>query len=83
MIFKEKIFSEFKYVVSTPILDIRYKQWESQNNNMFYSLKKNINYALRHHFANSKISKYNINKFFTNFLIKFITKNLLFYNVDK
>ena len=83
MIFQEVTFSKSKFPASIPVLDIRYKHPESQNNNLFYLFNDQIDYVLTHYFEYSKTIKRNVDKFFTNSLIKPITKNLLYHNTDK
>lgn len=77
------IFNRSKFFVIISILNTRYKYYKSLNNNLFYFFNGQIDYTLIYYFADLKTNKYNINKFFTNFLIKFIIKNLLHYNTKK
>ena len=81
--FKEVMFSESKLLAGTLVLDTRYKHPESQNNNLFYLFNSQLDYPLAHYFVHSKTTKYNIDKFRTNSLMKLITKNLSYYNIDK
>ena len=81
--FREMTFSESKFLAGIPVLDTRYKHPESQNNNPFYLFNGQLDYALAHYFADSKTTKSNVDKFFTNPLMKPITKNLLYCNADE
>lgn len=76
-------FIESKFLASILVLDTRYKYFRSQNNNSFYLFNNQVVYTLVHYFANSETTKNNIDKFLTNFLIKLITKHLLYYNGNK
>ena len=81
--FKEVTFSKSKFPAGTPVLDTRYKHLENQNNNLFYPFNNQVDYALAHYLTDSKTTKRNIDKFFTNPLIKPITKNLSYCNANK
>lgn len=82
--FKEIIFTESKFPTSTPVLDAKYKYSESyKNNNLYYSINNQVDYVLTHYSTNSKTTKCNINKFFTNFFIRPIIKNVSYCNADK
>lgn len=76
-------FSKSKFLTGISILNTRYKHLKSQNNNLFYFFYDQVDYALVHYFVDSETTKCNINKFFTNSLIRPITKNLLYCNTDK
>lgn len=81
--FKKITFRESKFLAGTSVLDTRFKHLKSQNNNPFDLFNNQDNYALAYYFTNSETIKRNVNKFFTNFLIKFITKNLLYHIANK
>lgn len=76
-------FNKSEFLASTHILNTKFNHFWSQNNNLFCFFNNQINYALGHYFVNLKTTKCNINKFFTNFLIKFIINNLLYFNTNK
>ena len=76
-------FSESELPAGIPISDTRYEYLRSQNNNPFYLFNDQIDYALAHYFADSETTKRNADKFFTNPLMKPITKNLLYCNLDE
>ena len=76
-------FNESKFLADIPILAIKYKHFGSQNNNLFYLFNGQLDYALAHYFANSKITKCNVDKFLTNLLMKPITKDLSDCNADE
>ena len=82
-IFKELTFSEFKFLIDTPILDTRYKHFGSQNNYLYYSFIDKFDYALADYFAKLKITKCNIDKFLSNPLIKPIIKKFSYCNANK
>ena len=77
------MFSESKFLTSTSVLDTRYKHFGNQNNNLFYSFKGQLDYALAHYVADWETTKCNDDKFLTNLLMKPITKNLLYCNANK
>ena len=81
--FREMMFSKSEFLAGIPVLDTRYEHSGSQNNNPFYPFNGQLDYALAYYFADSETTKRNIDKFFTNLLMKPITKNLLYCNVDK
>lgn len=81
--FKEVIFSKSQFSAGTLILNTRYKHPGNQNNNLFYPFNDQVNYALAHYFPDSKTTKQNVYKFFTNLLIKSITKNLLYLIIEE
>lgn len=54
-----------------------------QNKNRFHSFNDQFDYALGHYFAKSEIIKCYIDKFFSNLLMKLITKKLSYHNTDK
>ena len=81
--FREVTFSESEFLADTPVLDTRYEHLESQNNNPFYLFNGQLDYVLAHYFADLETTKRNIDKFFTNLLMKPITKNLSYCNTDE
>lgn len=83
MTFREITFSESKFLAGIPVLNTKYKHIKSQNNNPFYSFNNKFDNALAHYFAKFETTKRNINRFFTNLLIKPIIKKLLYCNIDK
>ena len=76
-------FSKSEFPTGTPVSDTRYKHLRSQNNNPFYPFNAQLDYELAHYFADSETTKCNIDRFFTNPLIKPIIKNLLYCNANK
>ena len=81
--FREITFNKSEFSAGTLVLDTRYKHPRSQNNNLFYLFNGQLDYALAYYFVDLEITKHNIDKFFTNPLIKPITKDLLYCNVDE
>lgn len=76
-------FGKFKFLASTLILNTRYKYPKNQINNLFYLFNDQFDYALAYYFVELETTKGNVNRFFFNSLMKFITKKLLYYNVNK
>lgn len=72
-----------KFLAGILVLDTRYKQLKSQNNNLFYSLNGQVNYALAYYFADSETIKLNVVKFLIHLLIKPMIKNHLYQNTNK
>lgn len=64
-------------------MNTRYKNLKSQNGNLFYFFNNQLDYALDYYFADSETIKRNVDKFFTNLLMKLIIKNLLYQNVNE
>lgn len=83
LIFTEVTFNKSEFLASTPILDTRYKYSRRKNNNSFYSFNGQLDYVLDHYFTDLETTKCNVDKFFTNSLIKPIIKNLLYYNISE
>ena len=82
-IFREVKFSESEFLTGILVFDTRYEHPGCQNNNSFYSFNGQLDYALAHNFADWKTTKRNFDKFHTNPLMKPITKNLSYCNVDE
>ena len=83
LIFRKVTFSESEFPAGTLVLDIRYEYPESQNNNPFYLFNGQLDYALAHYFANSETTKCNVDKFFTNLLMKPISKKFSYCNANE
>lgn len=81
--FKKVTFSESKFLVRTLVSNTWYKYFGTQNKNLFYLLNDQLDYALTHYFAELETTKYNIDKFLSNLLIKLITKKLSYCNLDE
>lgn len=81
--FRKMIFSEAKFLINIQVLDTRYKQLRSQYNNLFYPFNTQLDYILTYYFAKLETTICNIDKFFTNPLIKLIIKKFSYYNTDK
>ncbi len=81
--FRKVTFSESDFPVDTSVLDTRYERLGSQNNNWFYLFNDQLDYALANNFAKSKTTKYNIDKFLSNLLIKPIIKKLSYWNANE
>ncbi len=81
--FKEVTFGKSKFLVGTPVLDIRYEDPRSQNNNPFYPFNDQLDYTLANYFAKSETTKHNVDKFLSNPLMKLITKKFSYRNADK
>lgn len=77
------MFSESEFLAGIPVLDTRYKYPRIQNNNLFFLFNDHLDYVLAYYFADSEITKCNIDKFFTNLLKKPIIKKLSYYNIDE
>lgn len=76
-------YSKSEFLANTLILNTRYEYLGSQNNNVFYLFRHQLNYALAHYYVKSEIIKCNIDKFFSNPLIKPITKKLSYCNTNE
>lgn len=77
-----KLFLIFKhnkseFLVGILIFDIKYKYLKIPNKNLFNLFNNQVNYVLTHYFVELRTTKYNIDKFFFNPLMKFIIKKLL------
>lgn len=81
--FKKSMFSKSKFLVGIPVLSTWYKYLKNKNNNIFYLFNNQLDYILVYFFIKSEITKYNINWFLINLLIKLITKKLFYYNINK
>ena len=75
---KEVWLSKQEFLASIPISNLKYNYLESQNNNTFYPLNDQLNYALAHYFAGLKITKDNVDKFLFDLLIAPLTKKLFY-----
>lgn len=80
---QEVTFSETEYQAGTLISNIKYRHSGYQHDNVFYPFDNDVDYALAHWFVESKITKGNVDKFLTNFLMKSITKQLSYWNTIK
>lgn len=80
---RKKWFNSYKFSTNTFILNIRYRYPRSKYKICFYFFNDQLNYVLAYYFAELKTTKNNINKFLTNLLIVFFTKNLSYKNADK
>lgn len=76
------IFSKIAFSANILVLDTKYKYFISQNNNLLYLFNGQLDYALVNYFAKLENIKCKVDKFFTNPLIKLITKELLYYNTN-
>lgn len=70
------MFTKFKFPTSKPVLNIRYKYFRSQNNNLFYHFNHSLEYALANYLEKSETTKCNEDKFLSNLLMKAIIKKL-------
>lgn len=82
-ILKEKWFNSHKFLLSRLILDKRYKQSELKFKSTFHFFNHQLDYTLAYYFAESEITKGNINKLLTNLLMALFTKKLLYKNANK
>ena len=80
---REVRFSEQEFLTSTLVSNIIYNYLGLQNNNLFYLFYNQLDYALAHYFAESEITKNNVDKFLSNLLIVLFTEKLFYQNVDK
>ena len=80
---KEVRFSKQEFLTSKPVSDIKYPHFASQNNNPFYPLNDQLDYALATYFAESETMKDNIDRFLSNPLMALLTEKLSYQNVHK
>lgn len=55
---------------------------KSQSSNLFYPFNDKLDFVLAHYFAESEITKFNNDKFLSNLLMKPITENLSYCNIN-
>lgn len=65
------------------ISDKQYRYSDYQHDNGFYLFDNEVDYTLAHLFVESETSKSNMNKFLTNSLMKSITEQLSYKNIDE
>ena len=73
---REVRFNKQEFPASTPVSNIKYDHPRSQNDNLFYPFHNQLDYALAHYFAESEITKGNVNKFLSYLLIAPFTEKL-------
>lgn len=73
-IFGKIIFNKSAFLTNIYIPNMKYEHYKNQNNKLWYSFNNELHYILIYSFRKLEILKCNIDKFFTNLLIKFITK---------
>ena len=76
-------FIDQEFVTCPPISNIKYNHPRLQNNNCFYLFHNQLDYRIANHFAKSKTTKSNIDKFLSKLLIDLFTEKLSYQNVDK
>lgn len=76
LFFGEVKFNKQQFSVSKHVSDIKYHYSGFQNNNSFYLFNNQLNYALANCFAESKITKNNVDRFSSNLLIVLLTEKL-------
>ncbi len=81
--FREVIFGESKFLVSTSVLDTKYMHHRSRSNNLFHPFNDQLDYALAYYFAESETTKRNVDTFLFNTLMKPVTKELSYCNADE
>lgn len=80
---REKWFGSYKCPTGISILDKKYKHAGSVYKISFYLFNDQLNYSLAHYFAESKITKGNINKLFTDPLMIPFIKKLSYKNANE
>ena len=80
---REEWFTGNKFPAGTLVSDIKYNHPESKHQNSFYPFNDQLDYALAHYFAESEITKGNVNKFLSNLLMTPLTKKLSYKNADE
>ena len=80
--FKELILSKAKFLPNPPVLNLIYRYFKSQNNKLLYFLNGKLDYILTYYFSDLEPIKCNVNKLFTNLLIKLIIEKLWYYNTN-
>lgn len=81
--FREVTFSKSEFPVGIPVLKTRYRYFGNQKENLYYLFKDKVDYALAYYFEKSETMKRNSDKFFSNLLMKPITKKLSYQNIDE
>lgn len=81
--FRQVTFNRSEFSFDILVLNIRYVYFRSQSSNLFYLFDNKLDFVLAYYFVKSEITKYNIDKFLSNLLMKLITKKLLYYNINK
>ena len=80
---REVRFNDQEFATSILISNIKYNHPRFQNDNLFYPFYDQLNYRLAKYFAESKITKSNIDKFLSEPLMTLLTKKLSYQNADK
>lgn len=80
--FREITFSESEFLIGILVSNTWYKHSKTQNKNRFHPFNNKLDYTLAHYFVELEITKRNIDKFLSNLLMKPITKNLSYCNID-
>lgn len=76
-------FSEQEFPVGILVSNIKYHFSRSQNDNLFYLFHDQLDYALAHYFAESKITKNNINKFLSELLMALLIQKSFYQKANK
>ena len=76
-------FSEQVFLAGKPVSNIRYLHLCFQNDNSCHPFNDQLDYALATYFAESEITKSNVDRFLYNPLMAPLTKKLSYQNADK
>ena len=80
---REEWFTGKEFPAGTPVSDIKYNHPGLKHQNSFYPFNDQLDYALAHYFAESEMTKGNVNKFLSDPLITLLTKKLSYKNADE
>ncbi len=80
---REVKFSKQEFSVGKPVSDIKYHHPSFQSNNTFHSFNNQLDYVLTTYFAESEMTKGNVNRFLSSLLMALLTKKLSYQNADK
>ena len=80
---REEWFIGNKFPAGTPVSDIKYNHPGLKHQNSFYPFNDQLDYTLAHYFAESEITKGNVNKFLSNPLMTPLIKKLSYKNADE
>ena len=80
---REEWFTGKEFPAGTPVSDIKYNHPGLKHQNSFYPFNDQLDYALTHYFAESEMTKGNVNKFLSDLLMTPLTKKLFYKNTDE
>ncbi len=80
---REVRFSDQEFAAGTPVSNTKYNHPGFQNNNLFHPFHDQLDYRLAKYFAESEITKSNVDKFLSDLLMAPLTEKLSYQNADK